>query len=450
VSESNYVYNDFEDIQNDIYNFNRSFDSLLSRLDKDGDISKRNKELILEFKDHCLARGLSKARVIMYLKYLRYLARLLDKDFKSEDRNREAQRKDIEKVMACIEKKRHAESTKTTFKKLLKAFYKWLYGLEKYDRPPEIVRWMECKNPPNKLKKEDLLTQKEIRAMIRATNNVMHKALISVLYEGSLRPEELLSMRIRDVHINKDHIKLMVRGKMRRIQGDRPVFLIRSYGLLKDWVYNHPFNENRTYPLWINTTRIKYKGRDLYGRVMSIDNLSKTIKKIAIVAGVKKYTLINKKGKKEVKTRVFPYLFRHSRGTYYHKEYGETIAKKLLGHGPDSRMSRVYNHMNEEDTLDAMRKKSGLKTPEEEEKEFDVCPKCRHPLGFDETVICPMCNTPLDIEGLLKVREEEEEKDSRFKRLLKFAEIIEHSPKIMKMLERQEFKKKHAGMMAKG
>ena len=449
VSKTNYVYNNFEDIQDDIFDFNRLSDRLVSKLNKDRNVSERNRELILEFKDHCLARGLSKARVTMYLRFLHKIARLLDKDFRSEDKNKEAQRKDIEKVMAHIEKKRYSENTKTTYKKLLKVFYKWLHGLEKYDRAPEIVRWMECKNYMSKLKKEDLLTEKEVRAMIRATNNIMHKALISVFYEGALRPEELLTMQIRDVCLNKDHVKLMVRGKMRYVQGDRPVFLIRSYNLLKDWVYSHPFNENKAHPMWVNTTCIKYKKRDLYGKVMSLANLSKTIKNIAVKAGVKTYTAVNGKGEKKVKVRVFPYLFRHSRATYYLKRYGGTITKKMLGHSPNSKTTQVYDHLNDEDTLDVMRKKSGLKTPEEEDKEFDVCPRCKHPLGFDETLSCPMCNAPLNIEGLLKVKEEEQNKEDKFRKLLKLAEIMERSPEIMKILESPEFVEKHAEVMSK-
>ena len=75
---------------------------------------------------------------------------------------------------------------------------------------------------------------------------------------------------------------------------------------------------------------------------------------------------VDKKGNKS--SKVHAYLFRHSRGTalYKDREIGEALAKKFMGHAPDSKMAAVYNHLNDEDVLDAIKQKHNL---EEEKKE---------------------------------------------------------------------------------
>lgn len=42
-----------------------------------------------------------------------------------------------------------------------------------------------------------LLTQEEFEALVRAADNRRDKAMLYVLFEGTLRPGELLSMTVR-------------------------------------------------------------------------------------------------------------------------------------------------------------------------------------------------------------------------------------------------------------
>ena len=111
-------------------------------------------------------------------------ARFLDKDFDK------ATREDMEKAVAKFNQVDYSDSTKATVKKNMKLFYRWLYKRDKGDPLPDCVKWIESPDPPTNIKKEDLLTRAEVEKIIYATSNLMYKALVSVLYEGAMRPGE--------------------------------------------------------------------------------------------------------------------------------------------------------------------------------------------------------------------------------------------------------------------
>jgi len=64
----------------DIHNYNRRLESALGYL-KSSDISKKNKELILNFYENCVLEGLSKPHIVKYICELKIIARKIDKNF---------------------------------------------------------------------------------------------------------------------------------------------------------------------------------------------------------------------------------------------------------------------------------------------------------------------------------------------------------------------------------
>jgi len=414
------------DIKQAIYELESKYKRIIEILRKDKRILQKNKELFLDFADSCLAQGISKHRIIIYLRHLRNLAINSDMEF-----NKEMTRKDMERIMARVMNSKHySDWSKETFKSTIKKYFRWLYNLDSGDPLPDVVKWIKGSSPPNRLTKDDLITQDEVQSMINATSNVMYKAMLSTLYEGALRPGELLSMHINDVIFEDSYVTIKIRGKMERKIGEREVYLVNSYDLLRAWIDQHPF-KRFNHPLWIVTTHQKIKTErgeeDLYGKPISLRFLDKMIKDLAVKANVKTY--VNKKGK--LVSKVYPYLFRHSRGTVLYKEIGEALAKKFMDHVPDSKMAKVYNHLNDEDVLEAIRQKHGLIEEENRKESSKICPRCRHSNSYGAS-LCSKCGMALSLNDAVNIMVRQEDKQTEMIR--NFVNLLESNPLIMQLL----------------
>ena len=414
------------DIRKQIYGERESVERYTNEI-KRSHISERNKELILEFKDFCCALGNSPHRIGIVLRHLKMFAERIDTDLDK------AERKDIERAVSKLNDSHYSDWTKVTTKKVVKRFYRWLYNKEDSDPLPDCVRWIKCSNPPNNLKKEDLITKDEIERMIRTTSQLMYKTLISVLYEGAMRPGELLQMRLKDVTFNQNYVTVYVRGKMQKSIGDRKIYLIQSYDLLLNWMQNHPFRNNPEHPIWIVSTRQIYKKKGLYGKAISIEFLNQIIKKCAKNA--------------EMRKKVYAYLFRHSRGTQLYIELGESMAKKIMGHTPDSSMAKVYNHLNEEDILQKLKEINGITETKKEEKN-GICYRCNHPNPFGST-ICSACGLTLNIREAMIIGAERKAQEEQMHMMKQILDSLQKNPEILKVMQNPEFIEQQAEALAK-
>ena len=118
----------------DIYQHKRQIEASLKKLEK-SDLSKTNKDSILGFYRYCTMQGMSRARLIRYLLVLVQFSRIMEKDFIN------AEKSDIEILVAKIQEQDVAPWTKHTSKVMLKRFYKWLKGHDE-EYPPE-VKWIK-------------------------------------------------------------------------------------------------------------------------------------------------------------------------------------------------------------------------------------------------------------------------------------------------------------------
>lgn len=80
------------------------------------------------------------------------------------------------------------------------------------------------------------MTKDEILQLIEASKHPCDKAIISLLYEGGFRIEELASITLKDIEFNKFGGKVKVRGKT----GERLVPFVISESYLKVWMEMHP------------------------------------------------------------------------------------------------------------------------------------------------------------------------------------------------------------------
>ncbi len=350
---------------------NQNLKAAVRAVEKDGRLSSRNKELILKFRDELMAEGLSEFRVIKYLRHLRKLGILLNKDFDK------ATLEDIKRLMAEIESSGLKEWSKHDYKVALKRFYRWLYGLPP-GKDPEITEWIRTtiKNGGRKLP-EDLLTQEEVKAMVEATPHTRDKALIAVLWDAGLRIGEAGNLKIKNVVFDDYGAMLVVHGKT----GYRRVRVVWAVPYLMDWLEQHPLRGDPEAPLFVRIWGGKYSPMTYY-------NMRKQIKMAAEKAGIKK--------------KIHPHIFRHSRATYLAKHLTEAQMKEFFGWTQSSDMAAIYVHLSGRDVDDAILKLHGLKKDAEEEKPKPrKCPRCKH-INPESAHFCIKCGAVLSLEAAIK------------------------------------------------
>jgi len=91
--------------------------------------------------------------------------------------------------------------------------------------------------------------------MVAATDRIMWKAILSILFECGPRPGELLNMRIKDVRKNGIKYKLYVRGKLEKTLGEWVIYVYKSMSQLEQWLSVHPAKNNPDSPLWLSEDR---------------------------------------------------------------------------------------------------------------------------------------------------------------------------------------------------
>jgi integrase len=319
----------------------------------------------------------------------------LKKDFEK------ATKKDIEKVVGCIQNDDCTDKTKQAHKVALRQFYKWLRG---EDEVPEEVRWIKTSisNRNNKLP-DELLTEDEIKKLIEAADNLRDKAIISFLFESGCRVGELLSMKMKYVTFDKYGAIVMLNGKtgMRRVRG------VISSPYLSSWRNIHPLRENPNAPFWICIGNVNKN------KPMNYPAVRKMLRIVAERAGIKK--------------QVNPHNFRHSGATLAANFMTEAQMKEYFGWTQGSRMASIYVHLSGRDTDEAILKRHGML--EEEKKRGSTlkpkkCPRCSQ-INKATSKFCDSCGAVLDIETAISLHEVREGWDNIMSMLTRDPQIRE-------------------------
>lgn len=360
----------------DIHNYDLKYERAKGNLEK-STISRRNKDLILNFDKICQIEGLGKPRRIKLVSTLVILARdYLKKDFDK------VTKEDLKNAVLNIDSRDdYSVWTKQGYKSILKKFYKWLVFGDDYRGKaeyPAIVSWLRVnikKKDQPRVQASDILTEKEIDELIEAAEHPRDKAFISMLYELGARIGEIGTLRIKDVSKDEHSFIIDLRGKT----GHRPVRIVESDPLLTAWLNMHPLKDNPNAPLWI---------------LIGDRNKNKRMEYRAVRA------LVLRLAKKaRLKKRVHPHLFRHSRVTHLlkNKQINESQAKVYFGWTPDSTMLSEYSHLTSQDVNDAMLEIHGIRTEEKPEKEERIkqCPRCKA-LNRKNYSFCGKCGSILD------------------------------------------------------
>jgi len=382
----------------DIHNYQRVLERLVERVQEGKEFSKKNKKIVLGFRDRLLADNISPSKTGRYLQEaIWFNKQLKGKNFK------EVTREDMIKIIGDMNFSNLSEHTKKGTKVFLRKFYKFIRGVEGKGKYPEEVDWytVTISNANTKIP-EELLTEEEMFNIIKAGKTDRNRALIAVLCESGCRVGEIGSMQIKHLTFEEHGARITVCGKT----GMRKILVIKSTPYLQSWLNSHPLRDNLEAPLWIN----------YQNKILSYSAIGEILKDSAKRAGIKK--------------RVYPHLLRHSRATIMAKCMPEATMKHYLGWAQSSKMAGVYIHLSGKDTDEAILAVNGIKI---DKKETDsplkpkICIRCSKVNGATDK-FCSICSLPLDEKVANKIIEADFERDSMNKlmnELVKDKEILE-------------------------
>ena len=343
-------------------------------------------DVVYEFASDLIAEGISEFRARGYVIYLKKIIQTANKHLK------DFKKADVKKVINHFQLLRNSDelSDSSVFevKKTLKKFFKW-YGRN------ELVNWFATGKVKNNLSPSDLITEEEFQKMLNTCTNSRDRALLSLLYESGARIGEIGSMRVKDVSFD-EYGAVVWLPKSKTIR--RKLRIVFSVAYLSAWVSDHPLRDDPEAPLWIKLTGKKRL------QAMEYKDMQWQLKKIAKRA--------------EIKKRIYPHLFRHTRATKLLAKVPESIGAKYMGWVNGSKMVGVYVHLAQEDVDEAILRMHGIKTNSNNNKDLEVkqCPRCLM-VNPATSRFCSRCGLPLTEEAIQEVEEWERRKNEAFNEL---------------------------------
>jgi len=226
----------------------------------------------------------------------------------------------------------------------------------------------------------DMFTAEEIEQLRDAVANTRDRCILELLLNTGQRIRAIQTLRVKDVdteegvyYLNTDESGLKGADKNGK---KRP--LLGAKRAVYDWLQDHQGG-----PDDYLITSLPSSNRGTHGDQLSQSNIRRRLKIIADRAGVDK--------------PVNCHNFRHFFVTSCKRNYDmdDATIKHLIGHGQGSSiMERTYQHLTDEDHIEAAEVAAGIKEEEEDDAPLtpQVCPTCSEQLP-NGAAACPACGT---------------------------------------------------------
>jgi site-specific recombinase XerD len=152
---------------------------------------------VLQFVEYMQEKDNSILWIVRCITALIYIRRQLDKPFV------DCKKEDIKSLFAWMDTKNYKASTHEKFRKILKIFYKVVFGKNEFH--PEPVNWFstqigkEKKSQERDLDIREYLEENEVPLLIDAASTIQKKAFLACMYESGARPEEFLRLTNRSI-----------------------------------------------------------------------------------------------------------------------------------------------------------------------------------------------------------------------------------------------------------
>lgn len=298
-----------------------------------------------------------------------------------------------------------SSSGRRTYKATLRQFFLWYY-LDYQELPKdELPRFVDNQlkvsgsSGQDKVKKEDIPKEEEVKSLLETAWNHRDRALIAVLADRGMRISETPALDIKDVNFDQAGIYLMVPEAKKDYESYRKNRLTWSRPALKDWLETHPRRDEEDAPLFVKLQN--RQDEDDY-RSLKYDAARHAFEKLRKRAGVRQNITLHK--------------FRHYSTTQdrQKKHMRDSFIVQDKGWDDPSMLER-YDHLTD-DTVDKAHIKQMVEdgqldksvlekmngdgeNGEITELELIRCPNCGDP-NSPERDYCDTCNQPFNEEGI--------------------------------------------------
>jgi len=277
-----------------------------------------NEKLINEFNSYLLTnKNYSKNTISSYTEDLNNFCDFIKKDLTK------VVREDIKNYIHFLSEENMKETSISRHISCLKTFYKFLLIEKKVNIDP--CEGIVSPKLPSKLPK--VLSLEEIDKLLDIEINdnfdIRNKAMIELMYSSGLRVSELISLKLNDVDLDMDYVRIFGKGSKERIIpiGDYAKEAISNYLNIR----NNLLKKETCDFLFLNN----------HGKGMTRQGFFKIIKKIAF--------------QKNIKTEFSPHTLRHSFASHMLKGGADLRSiQELLGHS-DISSTQVYTHISNEE-----------------------------------------------------------------------------------------------------
>jgi integrase/recombinase XerD len=265
------------------------------------------------------ANGLSQQSI----DYTTHILNKLDK-FKPIDKIKK------EDIVRFFEEFDGADSSRNLYVNVIKKFFTT-------NKKESLVDWLKEKKVGEKLTSDDILTISDINLLISHTESHFFKALISFLFESGCRISEARALKYGDFKDTTDGLIVHIPSKKTN-GGFRKVILPFSSQYIKNLkLFTYAKDENKVFPFVYSYIR-------------------QGLVEIGKEAGITK--------------PVNPHMFRHSQATLMVKEgYNESIIRRKHGWSSTSKVIARYQHLSDEDVINATLEINGKKRPDPKPRE---------------------------------------------------------------------------------
>ena len=289
------------------------------------------KDAISDFKDYLkIERGLSKNSIISYEHDLIKLTKFLeiDKRIKPLQLSPEIIKEFIRHLSKDV-----SPSTQSRIISGIKSFYEYLL-FEKLIKSNPLA---EIEQPKTQRKLPDTLSIDEINLMvskIEKNKNEYYRniAIIETMYGCGLRVSELINLKISDLYLDEDFLKVTGKGNKQR--------LVPISSINKKCIVNY-----------LNESRSKIKINPIHSDTLFLNRRGKGLTRAMIFTIVKKLTK-----SVGIKKNISPHTFRHSFATHL-LENGADLKtiQQMLGHESIT-TTEIYTHLDNSALVNVMKK----------------------------------------------------------------------------------------------
>lgn len=249
-----------------------------------------------------------------------YMFFMKDKDNDSESLLISKSKKDIEEYIRHLSKNEMNSSSISRHISSIKAFYKYLLLEKKIKIDPSegLIMPKQDKRLPKVLSVDEV--DKLLDIEIKNNFDIRNKAMLELMYSSGLRVSELISLKVNDIDLDMDYVRVFGKGSKERIIpiGDYAKKALINYLSMRGELLKRVSCDL----LFLNN----------HGRGMTRQGFFKILKKIALEKGIK--------------TELSPHVLRHSFASHMLENGADLRSiQELLGHS-DISSTQIYTHIS--------------------------------------------------------------------------------------------------------